>query len=256
MSHNLFVLLPTARGVHPQTLSCLFDTRTELEQAGHRLHLATVYRMPLDLARNELVTAFLSTTADMAWMLDDDCQVAPEWVPRMLTAIDAGCDIVSAPCKLRDHSHGGAQDFSPYNVRPLGKGSVIGGLRVDECDQTGLGSVIVSRRVLEKLHAEDQHYASRLMPGKPSAAIFTSRVEKASNLMGGAPEDLSVYTLDDVVFSLKVRKLGFKIHAAIDVPTCHDGMRGCFSEELEKLERAQRKSVPSGLVGADGKSIR
>jgi hypothetical protein len=253
--HNLFVSCPSARGVLPATMWSVFDARTQVEAAGHRLHGAGVYRQPLDLARNEMVTVFLSTICDQNLLLDDDCQVAPEWVPRMMRALDApGCDIISAPCLLRDHSHGGAQSARLFNIRPMGMLVEMGGLRLLECEQTGLGAVMVNRKVIEALHAADKpHYASRLMPGHMSAAIFTSQVVKATDLIDTAPEGMHVHTLDDVVFSRKVLKLGFKIHAAIDVPTVHDGMAGCFADEVEKISRLQ---AASRLVDQDGKPVR
>ncbi len=274
MRHDLFASVPSARGVHPLTLWNLFDIRTMVEGPDHtlsaldslkhhlvegdvptalvklellqgelknkdHLHGSSIFRMPLDLARNELACVALSTTCDLHLLLDDDVQVEPEWIPRMMAAIDAGADIISAPCRLRDHAHGGAQDWSPFNVIPCGEVLTKGGLRLLECSQTGLGAVMVHRRVLEALTELGTRYASRLMPNLKAADIFTSRVAMASELQEGAPPDLGVYILDDVVFSVKARAAGFRIYAAIDVPTVHDGMRGCFSEELEKLDRAR-----------------
>jgi hypothetical protein len=253
--HNLFVSLPSARGVHPQTMWNVFDMRTELERAGHRLHGSSVYRMPLDLARNEMATIFLTTTCDLNLLLDDDCQVDRDWIVKMMGAMDEGCDILSAPCRMRDHSHGGAQDWSPFNVRPIGEITEVGDLRVDICEWTGLGAVLVKRKVIETLYAADAKYGSRLMPGNLSAAIFNSRVAPAKELLADAPEELNVHMLDDVVFSLKARKAGFKIHAALDVPTVHDGMVGCFGAELDKLENARRLPAGPKLVGPDGRPV-
>lgn len=258
--HNVFVSLPSARGVHPQTMWNVFDMRTQLEAAGHRLHGASVYRMPLDLARNEMVTVYLSTTADMNLLLDDDVQlVDPRALLRMMKLVAEGADIVSAPCRLRDHSHGGAQEAQLFNIRPMAAPVEMSGERVVECEQTGLGAVLVPRRTIEKLFdLEPKKAASKILPGKAMAPIFTSQVEPASSLVEGAPEDLNVYILDDVVFSLKARKAGLKIIAPIDLTTCHDGMVGNFGAELER--HAQRQAVAkakgSGLVGADGRPVR
>lgn len=258
--HHLFVSIPSARGIHPMTMWNVHNMRTVLEAAGHRLHGSSVYRMPLDLARNEMATAYLSTTADLNLLLDDDVQVEEAWMVKMIEAVDAGCEIVSAPCRLRDHSHGGAQPAAIFNVRPIGDVQERGGLRVDLCEMTGLGAVLVTRRVMERLHQTNTKYPSRLMPGHESADIFTSRVEPASSLVAGAPEDLSVYMLDDMVFSMKVRQLGFTIHAAIDVPTVHDGMAGCLGRESERLaklqeKRAEARAKMSSIVGPDGKPV-
>lgn len=263
--HNLFVSLPSVRGVHPQTVWNLLNIRTALEKKGHYLHGGSVYRMPLDLARNEMATAFLSTTCDMNLLLDDDVQLPmTEAVPAMMAALDAGCDIVSAPCRMRSEGN-------LFNIVPLGLPTEMGGLRVVECAWTGLGAVLVSRRVMEKLHADAvaadsrpnplsrgrQTYRSTVMPDRLSAAIFQSSVEPAKQFFLEAPEDLNLYLLDDRVFSLKCHAAGFKIHAAVDVPTLHDGMAGCFSEEQEKLDRSRARAEKKvSLLGPDGKLAR
>lgn len=263
--HNLWVSLPSARGVHPLTVWNIFDMRTELEKVGHKLHGASVYRMPLDLARNEMATVFLSTTCDMNLMIDDDVQVDAGWIPKMMAGIDAGLDIISAPCRMRSEGN-------LFNVVPTTLPGEVGGLRVVECAWTGLGAVLVSRRVFERLHADAvrkdsleatgvpyqrQTYRSQVMPDKISAAIFQSSVQGAKQFFIESPDDLNLYLLDDRVFSLKAHAAGFKIHAAIDVPTCHDGLAGCFSAEMERFDRARKEAAAGrpGLVGPDGKRI-
>ena len=263
--HNLWVSLPSARGVHPLTVWNIFDMRTEVEKVGHRLHGASVYRMPLDLARNEMATVFLSTTCDMNLLLDDDVQIGAEWVPKMMAGIDAGLDIISAPCRMRSEGN-------LFNIVPTTMPEARAGLRVVECAWTGLGAVLVSRRVLEKLHADAvrkdsleatgyqrQTYRSQVMPDKISAAIFQSSVQGAKQFFIESPDDLNLYLLDDRVFSLKAHAAGFKIHAAIDVPTCHDGLAGCFSAEMERFDRAREAAATaaqSKLMGPDGKRLR
>jgi hypothetical protein len=269
--HNVFMCLPSARGVHPDTVWNIFNMRTEIEKAGSFMHGASVYRMPLDLARNEMMTAFLSTTADLALLQDDDVQIEAPWIVKMMGAIDAGCDIVTAPCRMR-----GGQNL--FNIVPVSDPLDMGGVSVIECAWTGLGSVLVHRRVLEKLHADalerskkppcptcghkdSEAYRSHIMPERTSSAIFRSQVEPARRFFLESPEELNLYLLDDRVFSLKAVEAGFKIHAAIDVPTIHDGMTGCFSAVLAEFERARleeqqrdQKRRPS-LLGADGKPL-
>lgn len=260
MRKSVFISLPSARGVHPLTVWNLWDMRTELEKHGIYIGGSSVYRMPLGLARNELAGVFLSTSADLNYLLDDDVQVDVVWLPKMVSAVASGeIDILSAPCLLRDHSHGGAQDAKLFNIRPCGGLEEKGGLRVLECEQTGLGAVLVSRKVIQSLFDADVKYASRMLPGRPAAAIFRDDVVKASDLMPGAPPDLSVYALDDVIFSMKVRKLGYRIFACPFISTVHDGMAGCFADEVEKLERAQARAASEKakpLLGPDGKELR
>ena len=106
MTHHVFVSMPVARGVDPRVMWNVFEWRTELEKVGHRLHGSSTLHVMADLARSELATVFLSTTCDIALLLDDDCQVSPTWIPKMVAALDAGCDILSAPCLLRNHGGG------------------------------------------------------------------------------------------------------------------------------------------------------
>lgn len=261
--HNVFVSLPSVRGVHPLTMWNVFNMRTELEAAGHRLHGSSVYRMPLDLARNEMATVFLSTTCDLNLLLDDDVQLGPGALLQMVAAVGAGCDVVTAPCRMRSEGN-------LFNIIPTTLPTKMDDVRVVECAWTGLGAVLVRRGVLERLHADavkrdaekavgraPETYRSHLMPDKTSAAIFRSQVEPARQFFIEAPADQNLYLLDDRVFSLKCHAAGFKIHAAIDVSTVHDGMAGCFSAELEKLDRARTTTGLGrpGLVGPDGKRI-
>jgi hypothetical protein len=81
-------------------------------------------------------------------------------------------------------------------------------------------------------------------------------VRPAREFFVESPADLNLYLLDDRVFSRKAVAAGFQIHAAVDVPTCHDGMAGCFSADAEKLARAQERERArggAGLLGADGR---
>lgn len=264
--HHLFCAIPTVRGVHPMTMWNVNDWRTALEAAGHRLAGGSVYRMPLDLARNEMATVYLSTTCDLAMLLDDDVQVEPADVLKMMEAIDGGCSIVTAPCRMRSDGH-------LFNIIPLTEPELKGHTRVVECAWTGLGAVLIAREVFEKLLAdalqrdasgsppgrEAETYRSTVMPGKTSAAIFKSRIDPATRFFLESPPNENIYSLDDKAFSLRALEAGFKIHAAIDVHTCHDGMRGCFSEAIEELSRVQaaaRRDVPrKALLGPDGRPL-
>lgn len=256
---NVFCLIPSARGVHPDTVWNVFTLRTELEAHGHKLHGMSVYRMPLDLARNELACAFLSTTADAALLLDDDVQLGEGWVVAML---ESGLEVVSAPCRMRSEGH-------LFNVVPTGAPFFAGDpedlgargpLRVLQCAWTGLGAVLVRRNVFERLTEvapADQKYRSVLMPDRTSANLFGSRIDPAGQFDVSRPSGENVFSLDDKAFSLRLHEAGFRIHAAIDVPTVHDGMRGCFAEELEKVERLRKNATygKPNLVGPNGERL-
>lgn len=264
---NIMVMIPTARGISHATVSCLFNLRTEIEKLGHWMHLASLERMPLDLARNELATVFLSTTCDMALCMDDDVAIAPELFFLMLEAASNGCDIISAPCKMRSEGN-------LFNVVPTTAPEMKGKARVVECAWTGFGAVLVKRAVWQTLFdravqadlcsegddtysIEQQHtYRSTVMPERTSAAFFRSRIEPAKTFDLSAPEGLNVYLLDDRAFSLRAHEAGFKIHACIDIATEHAGLKGCFALDLERFQRSQASQARKALVGPDGKAIK
>jgi hypothetical protein len=282
MRHDIFVTMPSARGIHPDTAWNLWNMRTEVERTGttvaeiaaesgvseevvrkvletqakrvSRMHGSSIYRCPLDLARNEGVTIFLSTTADINQCQDDDVQIAAEWLPKMIAALETDeVDILTAPCRMRSEKN-------LFNIIPLTDPVMVAGLNVVECAWTGFGCVLIKRKVLETLfEREPDKYRSTHMPKKTSAAIFRSGVLPAQRFFIEAPADVNNYVLDDRIFSVKALEAGFKIHAAIDVPTIHDGMHGCFSEELARLEREdderRRQTRGPRLVGPDGRAV-
>jgi hypothetical protein len=267
--HNLFVSIPSVRGILPNTMWNVFDWRTALERAGHLLHGSSLTRMPLDLARNEMATVYLSTTCDLNMLLDDDVQVEPLDILKMMEAMDNGCDIVSAPCRMRSEGN-------LFNIIPVTEPELRGTTRVVECAWTGLGAVMVKRGVFEKLLAdalqrdaggsppgrELETYRSTVMPEKTSVALFKSRIDPATRFFLESPQGENIYSLDDKAFSLRALEAGFKIHAAIDTHTCHDGMRGCFAEAVEALQAAQaaersaaRQPPRKALLGPDGRPL-
>lgn len=254
---SLFVLLPSVRGIHPQTFWYCNDWRTELEKAGHYFCGGSVYRMPLDTARNELHTAFLRTTADVACWLDDDVQVDPGWIPKMLQAVLDGVDVLSAPCRLRDHTAGGSQETANlFNVTPVGLPIERSGLRLLKCQSTGLGCVMVSRRAMQKLHdACEPKYESRMSPGRKSAPIYRSEVIQANLVNPQASPNIHVYMQDDFVFSTLCLKAGIEIFCAGDVPTCHDGLPGTFFAAAEKLDKLRAAKAGKPLLGPDGRPV-
>jgi hypothetical protein len=290
--HDIFLSVPSARGWHPSTVSCYANMRTVLERYGHRLHLATVYRMPLDLARNELALALHESTADLQLWLDDDCWIEPIANPRnvmaLIDCIEHGCDIAAAACRMRN-VHGGPNHF---NIDPISEIGVAGQTRVVEVQWCGFGAVMIHRRVFEKMYAdaiafdkrlfqgayeevgqmrpdvEPRTYASQMLPGKVAASLFKTMNIPARLYSDDAPEGVAVPSLDDKAFCFRAREAGFKIHAAIDVTTCHDGMIGNFGEELAKMQAAAAErieeerlagnpaAIGSGLVDNMGRPLR
>jgi len=260
---TLFVAIPSARGIYPDTMWNVDQMRTALEAAGHLRDGGSVYRMPLDVARNELHMLYmLKASCDQALLMDDDVQIVPPaWIVKMVEAVATGeVDVISAPCRMRHHGGEGAAGL--FNILPMAGDTVhVGDLRLLELVWTGLGAVLCSKRVMKALYESNEKYASSLLgdQGIKTAAIYGSQVVPGRTYQADCPEELNVYVLDDKVFSLKVRALGFKIHAAIDVPTVHAGMHGCFAEDLEALSRAremQANAKAPSLLGPDGRPAR
>jgi hypothetical protein len=271
--HDVFLVQPVVRGVHPYTMWNIHNVRTVLGRNGHRLHGAPTYRVPLDHARNELATIFLSTTADICWTQDDDVQLDEEDAMLLIDALDAGCDIVAGPCRMRSEGH-------MFNVIPITEPVMLTppagrSVRVCEVAWSGFGCVMFKRHVFERLqedaegrskkppcptcgHHDLQVYRSSAMPGRNTAATFRSEIVAAKELFPDAEPGHNVYLLDDRVFCRKVQRLGFKIHAAVDAHTDHDGLRGCFAEDLEKFARSQArgKTKARGLLGPDGRPVK
>ena len=259
---DLFVLLPSARGVHPQTFWNMDVMRSYIEAAGHKREGNSVHRMPLDAVRNELHLAYLMTPCHQALLLDDDVQIVPpQWIVKMMEAMATGeVDVISAPCRMRHHGGEGAQGL--FNILPKPGDTIqVGELRLLELTWTGLGAVLVSRKAMQALYDASEKYASWLMQPNKAAAIYRSEIVLQRYYDPSHPEDANVYILDDKVFSKKLCDLGFKIFAAIDVPTVHDGMQGCFADDLEFMNRArarqqaeEAKKKPS-LLGPDGRKL-
>lgn len=262
VAHSILLTIPSARGVHPMTFGEVLNLQNEIQALGHKFYHAELYRLLLDQARNEFVTAFMSgTSCDLQLCLDDDVQVEPKHFGIMLEAIDNGAAIVTAPCRMRSEGN-------LFNIIPTTEITQLGKARVVECAWTGFGCVLIHRRVWEKFyehykaleekpackecgHKERHLYRSTIVPGARSMDVFRSEVVPARRFFLEAPEEQNEYVLDDRVFSLKALELGFKIHATIDVATKHDGIAGQFSAELERIQNAQKRAAMMG----DGRAI-
>jgi hypothetical protein len=265
VSYTVVISIPSRSGIDPHTVQWLWNLAWELFQKKMGGALLTVKRMPLDSGRNLLGTAFVAnTTAKCKYnlLLDDDCWMeSPAHLFAMLECMEAegGPAVLSAPCRLRNHSGEAVEAFGAYNIRPKAMDPiVIGKQRVLACDWTGLGAVLVRRDVMGQLYEKCDKYAFEGMPGTKVSAIFRSLLVPAKRFQADAPEDLNVYLLDDRAFSVHLGDLGIPIHAAIDVVTFHDGMRGCFGQEIDRFkdrppEPKHEEPEPPKLLGPDGR---
>jgi GT2 family glycosyltransferase len=251
--HNVLALVASYHGVKGPTVKNLFALEQAAQDAGHSFAFESIDRTPLDLARNETVTKLLASKATVGLFLDDDCEVDPAWLPLALDLLkEDRFGIITAPCRLRGEK-------VVFNIDPITSPFEVGGMRVMGCGWTGFGCVLVRRDVLQAMHDRfpKLHYRSEKVPGRVSCGMFRSDIVSLRLL--GLPdppeEDIGTgldkgYTLDDHVWSLRARALGFKIWATIDVDTCHDGYRGNFGVELDahEAEKAARAAPPAEVV--------
>ena len=241
--HNVLAVIISYRGLDGLTSENLEQIKDVMLTSGHGFAHKTIRRTPLDLARNESFTLVRSTEATAALLLDDDCQIDPFWLPRALALLDAGLDVVTAPVRLR-----GEQVV--FNIDPLGLPVDVAGERVMEVRWTGFGCVLIRRQVIDTMHEKlpTLHYESKKYPGMTSAGLFRSEI--LPNRVLGMPGDPTArqYVLDDRVWSLRAGVLGIKIHATIDVDTCHDGYVGNFGELFDRCIVCSncRNGLPEG----------
>lgn len=241
---HVLALVPSYHGASIETIKNLFAIEDVLRSQGHLFSFDGIGRTPLDLARNENATKFLSSNADIAIFMDDDCQVDPEWLgaaveilgSRVIDDYEASkVEILSAPCRLR-------QEKIVFNIAPCDNPVWLHGMRIMECIWTGLGCVLVTRNVIEKMFdvAKNLQYQSWKTPGATSCALFKSEVVPVRILQTPDEDpEARVYVLDDRVFSLRAKATGFSIWAGIDAETCHDGLKGVFGETLDAYEASK-----------------
>jgi hypothetical protein len=250
MTH-LFVAVPSYKGITDDEARerCAASVVT---QAGHSVSVGVLKHLALiDLARSELALAALFSESPFTLLLDDDCSIEGASLCKMLAAAEA-CDdltIVSAPCRMRSEGN-----F--FNVTPFTEPYMRGGIRVAESLWTGLGCVLVRRRVFEVLY-ERYHllsYRSVTMPGMRAVGLFNSLVYPSEKLDPDAPKGENEFLGDDRAFSIRAGAAGFKIYAAFDTVTDHRGLRGAFGEEYDKKKAADQEAAerdPTVHAGED-----
>lgn len=227
--HNVLCVIVSYRGLDGLTSENLEHIKDAMFTAGHGFAHKTIRRTPLDLARNESFTLVRTTEATSALLLDDDCQIDPLWLPRALSLLDAGLDVVTAPVRLRGEE-------IVFNIDPVGLPVSIAGERVMQVRWTGFGCVLMKRSVIETMHEKlpSLHYESQRYEKMMSCAVFQSAIVPNKLLGVGGDPATRRYVLDDRIWSLRAAALGIKVHATIDVDTCHDGFAGNFGQMFDR----------------------
>ncbi len=111
-----------------------------------------------------------------------------------------------------------------------------------ELAATGFGCVAIRRQVIERMIAKHDELRCRstAFHGLKTWAMFDSFVAPADEVGLGDGDDTPMHFDDDYGWSIRARRLGVRLFAAIDVPTLHRGIRCAMGEEFDKhRERAR-----------------
>ena len=280
--HKVFLAVPTYNGLdsNSPTMSMIRAWQHRLRARGGALSFAPLKGCSvIGRARAELVTWFLSSpecferlfgehgTAkdrgqtvedfdpdhveahDVFAFSDDDVWTEREdGLDRLLALLDAGADVASAPAVQRGNGRPNfiaageplALDLAGVTIEPF----ALGAERVIECSATGFGLVAIKRAVIVRMVAahESHWHRSIAFPGMKTWPLFNPII-----VQGDLNDPNSRWQLDDdYSWSQRALKLGFKIHAAIDIATLHRGQRCAVGEDYDKAVRA----AGAGLIAA------
>jgi hypothetical protein len=218
--------------------------------AGVGFAYKVISRTPLDLARNESLTLVRTTSATAALLLDDDVQVAPEWIVSAARLLSDSLPVLTVPVRLRG-------DGTVFNVALTELPRLEKAQRIARTLWTGFGAVLISRKTIDTMHDRfpNLHYESYRYPDQTSCALFQSQVATCRAL--GEDRDGRKYILDDRVWSLRAQSLGIPIYATVDVDTCHDGHVGNFGKMLDACivcakclpeKKESFRDIPNGSI--------
>jgi len=237
---DLFVAVPSYRGISKEQAegNC---GREKLVASGHSMTLAVLKDLALiDLVRAELIAMFLGRTKCEAILcIDDDVSIDPDSLLEMIALLDPskGQEVISAPVKMRSEGN-------LYNICPT---SLPDDKFLAECSWTGLGAVLMTRRVFTDLYRCNQRlrFESQLSPGVTACGLFNSIIVDADEF-GGAP-GAGLYLGDDRAFSYRLHEAGNTIYAYVKAKTKHRDLHGCMFDDMTAVAKEGSK-----LVGPNG----
>lgn len=145
MKTKVFVWMPSATGFpYPETLINIFnqDCRNEVDIIFNRKNI--VDRMPIQLARNEIVQEFFKSWADYLWFVDDD---NPPAIDVLWKLILHDKDVVSALVPLRKWAYRLCivLDWKPVESIEWMNWPLI------EVENIGTWCVLLSKRVIQSV---------------------------------------------------------------------------------------------------------
>ena len=140
---SIFAAFPSYRGIDKEDAKKLFG-EAELTAKGHQVATCVLAGLALiDLARAELTAAFIHSQMEYVLYQDDDVSIEAASILKMVDLMESEkkLEVLSAPCRMRSEGN-------YFNVVPT---SLPDEHRLVECLWTGLGCVLVKRRVIEYL---------------------------------------------------------------------------------------------------------
>jgi hypothetical protein len=196
----------------------------------------------LDVVRASLTTVFMKSKADLVLYMDDDVAIDGESICKMVE-LAATYPVISAPCRMRGDGR--------YNVHPTSMPDEHGMM---VCSWTGLGCVLVTRKVIEKMYAAYPRlwFKRATMPEATLVGLFNSVVVDAREFDPNTPDGVGMHLGDDQAFSYRLRAQHIPIHAYVDAKTDHRGLPGNMRADMEAVDKAARGA---GLVGPGGNPL-
>lgn len=247
---TLFVAMPSYKGISEEEAKERCAEKALIKE-GYSVAVAVLNGSALiDLARAELTAMFMvRTKCEAILYMDDDIEIEAASLLQMLAimASHPGVGVLSAPCKMRTEGN-----F--YNIIPT---SLPDEEKLVDCLWTGLGCVLVSRKIIATLYAKYPRlwFKSQATEGAHSVGLFNSLVVDESDYSGERETGaVGAYLGDDRAFSHRLRQSGILIQAYVDAKTDHRGIKGHMASDMASFEDSLSPQKP-GLVGSDGRPL-
>lgn len=245
---SVFVGMPVARGIRPETVLAILSMFQRLPERGIDVSFQPSGGPTCELARAEAVSVCLEANATHYFSLDADVVLDAEVLQQML---ELDLDVVVGVYRGRRPPFFGSFVFLPLTgASPIVHAS---GARTLEIAAAGLGCALIKRRVFERLH--ELHSELRFVSARDRHCVGLFNPTIGPDPSAG--HEIPRLYVDDYAFWPRVRAAGFQVHALLDATVDHDGVVGCFGDyfprtpaEAERLRRADE--LARALVAGAG----